>query len=471
MRARISATIAVIFFALLSPFQIPAANAVVADGVGVVTSNLLMYFDLANPSGMSNTTITSGSTTLNDLSGNGYNGTINQVSSQPTFNTGQGKYLNFTTSGGYVDLPDIASPSAWTGLTVSFYANWGSVDNFERIIDFGNGAGSSNILIGRDFNSNAIFLEVYEAGTTGGYCRSGPGNVNTNVSSGNGYISNNTWNHWTVTLGAGTCTWYKDGSQTNQVAYTRMPQAVTLLNNYIGKSNWADPAFEGGIADLAIYKAALNPTQVTQNYNAQTDITPPSVTGNLIESPENQISITTLSLGSGVIYSKLAGLDYSNLTISSSGVVSWLVNPNYEGPGSVTYGNFQYPINVRALDPNGNYVDFVLQVSVTNVIEPATLTAPALSATPYKGIAVTITVTPGGDGTSIPGKVTYLIAGKRIPACYKKTYTGTGNSTCIFDPALRGNQEISVTFTPTNTNFTAATSKKSFFIYKRSTTR
>lgn len=470
MRSRLSAVIAVLISAICIPFITPA-NAVVADGVGVVTSNLLMYYDLANPSGIASTSITSGTTLLNDLSGNGFNGTIWQSSSQPTFNSTQGNYLNFTNSGGYVDLPDIASGAIWSGLTISFYANWGAINNFERIIDFGNGSGSNNILIGRDGGSNAAFLEVYEAGTSGGYCRSGPGSVNANVSSGNGYLSANTWNHWTVTLGGGYCTWYKDGSQTNQVAYTRMPQAVTLVNNYIGKSNWNDPYFEGGIGDLAIYKAVLNSTQITQNYNAQTDITPPTVTGNMVASPENQMSVTTLSLGSGVIYTKLPGLDYSNLTISSSGVVSWLVNPNYEGSGSITYGNFQYPINVRAMDPNGNYVDFILQVSVTNVVEPAALTLPTLSATGYKGIALTITVTPSGDGTAIPGKVTYLLNGKRIPGCYKKSFTGTGNSTCTFEPSLRGSREISVTFTPTNTNFTAATSKKSFFFNKRITTR
>jgi hypothetical protein len=113
----------------------------------------------------------------------------------------------------------------------------------------------------------------------------------------------------------------------------------------------------------------------------------------------------------------------------------------------------------------------MLTINLQDLIENASITAPTLSSTPYKGIAVTITVTPTGDGTSIPGKVDFLIAGKRIPACYKKTYTGTGNSACSFEPSIRGNQEISVTFTPTNTNFTAANSKKSFFIYKRTTNR
>lgn len=453
MRARISATNAVLFLALFSPFTFPAADAAPVAGVGVISDNLVIYYDPANPSGVNGTSVY-------DLSGNSINSSMTKVSSYPQTSTSNGSNFNFNGSGGYIFGSSMSSSNFTAGLSMTFYANFGSqANNFERIMDFGSGSGLDNVLVGREGTGTNFFLEIYNNTTSGTYCRA------------TGAIDSG-WHFWAVTVGGGYCKIYKDSSTPiTTMAYSILPRNTTWANTYIGKSNWNDAAFEGQIGDFALYSKVLSSSEVAVNLAASTDVTPPSVTGNMIESPENQLSVTTLSLGTGVIYSKLAGLDYSNLTISSAGAVSWLVNPNYEGSGSITYGNFQYPINVRAMDPNGNFVDFVLQVSVTNVVEPSTLSAPSLSATPYKGIAVTITVTPGGDGTAIPGKVTYLIAGKRIPACYKKTYSGNGNSTCTFDPALRGSQEISVTFTPTNTNFTTSTSKKSFFIYKRSTTR
>lgn len=461
MRARISAPIAVLVFALLSPFQIPAARAAVSAGVGVAQSNLLMYFDAGNYSGFS-------APTLTDLSGNGNNATTATAGtgSTPTFNTANGKYLNFTgngnANGGYLSIPTFSSgPSDWSGVSVSMYVNIGATySNVERVFDFGNGSPSDNFWVGTG-DTGQMAMEVFNGTASSGWCRSA-----------NNAAVVNEWAHWTFIFDGTTCKVYKNNVLSNSVSYTYRPKAnINFTRNYLGKSNWAaDPYFEGSIADLAIYKSALTDSERTQNFNAQSDISAPSVSGNLLSSPENQLSVSTLNLETGATYTKLAGLDATKLDISSNGVVAFLSNPNYEARDSAN-STFQYQINVRAIDTAGNFVEFVLQVTVTDVVENASLSPPSLSATPYKGIAVTITVTPTGDGTSIPGKVTYLIAGKRIPGCYKKIYTGTGNSTCTFDPALRGSQEISVTFTPTNTNFTAATSKKSFFIYKRSTTR
>lgn len=123
------------------------------------------------------------------------------------------------------------------------------------------------------------------------------------------------------------------------------------------------------------------------------------------------------------------------------------------------------------MDPNGNYTDFYLQVSIANVSESSALSISTLSATPYKGVSVTITVTPSSDGTSIPGKINYLYAGKRIKNCYKKSYSGADNATCSWKPPMQGIREISVTFTPTNANYSAATVNKNLQVCKRTTAR
>ena len=454
MRARLLAIIATLLSSVIIPPSLPFAEAVPYSNVGVVTSGLKMYFDPDNPNGFSTSTV------LRDLSGNGFDGTLMKTGSSPDVQTSQGRYLGFDGGGGYIDLPDINSTSNWSGLTFTFYANFGGgAGNFERIFDFGNGASSNNIIVGREGTSGNVFIEIYRDGTSGGYCRSTANS-----------IGNSTWDHWAITMNGSTCAVYKNNSLNASQAYTYLPWARNLVNNYIGKSNWPDAAFEGGISNLAIYDRALTSSELTQNYNTQIDITAPGVYGNFLASPENQLSVSTLNLEAGATYIKLAGLDSAKLDISTGGTIAFLSNPNYEARDSAN-GTFQYQINVRAVDTSGNYIDFVLQVTLTDVQEIAALSAPSLSATPYKGVALTITVTPSGDGTSIPGKLTYTMAGKRIVGCYKKTYSGTGNSTCTWKPTAQGNREISVTFTPNNANFTSATSKKSFFIYKRTTTR
>lgn len=451
MRARISALIAVILISLASPLSITDSEAAVANSVGVTQSNLLMYFDLANPAGISGTSLT-------DLSGNFVASTLIQTSSQPSFNTNNGKHLSFNANGGYVDVPDIVSASNWSGLSVSFYANMGTRTTVERIFDFGNGSQANNIWVGMG-DLNDMVIEVWHDNASPGWCRSA-----------NGSVGANEWAHWAVVLDGATCKWYKNNTLSQSTNYTYLPWARTLTNNYLGKSNWNDPYFEGGIGDLAIYKSALSDSQRLQNYNAQTDITPPAISGNLLSSPENQLSVTTLNFEAGASYYRFDGYDSTKLNLSSNGVLTFASNPNFEAQDSY-YSNYQYRIDIRVVDANGNFIDTYVQVTLTNVLESASLTPPSIGSTPSKGISLTITVTPSGDGTALPGKVTYLFGGKRIPGCYKKSYAGSGNSTCTFEPSLRGFREVSVTFTPTNTNFSAATSKKTFFFNKRTNAR
>ena len=306
-------------------------------------------------------------------------------------------------------------------------------------------------------------IEVFHDTVSPGWCESADNSVGANE-----------WAQWTVVLDGTNCTWYKNDAFSRSTAYSYLPWAKTLTVNYIGDSNWGvDPSFEGGIGELEIYKAALNSTERTQNYNAQTDITALTMSGSSTSVNENQSSATNFgSNKANTTFSIIGGADSDKFDLAANGTLTFKSNyiPNYEAPID-SGGDRIYNVTVRGVDANGNYGDLAVTITINNVIEGTTLSTPTLSATPYKGVAITITVTPTGDGTSIPGKVNYLIGGKRIPACYKKAYSGTGNSTCTFDPALRGNQEISVIFTPTNTNFTGSTSKKSFFIYKRSTTR
>lgn len=449
MRTKILSSLGAIALLLSFQSQIPIVHAAVANNVGVAQSNLLMYFDLANPSGISGTSLT-------DLAGNFSAGTLMQTSSQPSLNTGNGKYLNFTGNGGYVDLPDITSASNWTGLSVSFYANMGTRTAVERIFDFGNGSQNNNIWVGMG-DGNDMVIEVWRDNATPGWCRSA-----------NGSVVANEWAQWTAVLDGSTCKWYKNNTLSQSTNYTYLPWAKTLTLNYLGKSNWNDPYFEGYLGELAIYKSALTDAERLQNYNAQTDITPPALSGSgYVNVNENQTAVASLTANEASTFSEYATGNYTLFSITSNGVVTLDSPANYESP--TVSNTLNYYFNVT--DLNGNSQVQMIIVTILDVQEGSSLSPPTLSGTPYKGLYLTISVTPSGDGSSLPGKITYLIDGKRIPSCYKKTYSGTGNSTCNWKPAIMGNREVSVTFTPTNTSFTSSSSKRAFWVYKRATNR
>ena len=441
---------------ILSTFaSISPAVAAASPGVGVSTNGLQFFYDVNNPIGINGNAI-------KDLSGNSRDGLITQVSSQPVKSTANGGHLSFTGSGGYATVGAYSFPT-YTGISVSFYANFGtSADNFERIIDFGNRDANNNLEVGRIGTSTDFFAEAWTGTSSPGWCRA------------NGSIDSN-WHFWVVTFNGTYCNIYKDNTQlVTNAAYNSLPTADTWNKMYIGKSNWADAAFEGGIAELAFYNRVIDSTERTTNFNAALDQTPPTVSGGTNSANENQDLATSISFNEfGSTLSIIGGNDYDKVSINSSGYVYFIPNPNYPNYESPTdYGSDRrYDFVVRVIDPSGNYTDYTTYVTIANVNENSALTAPTLSGTPTKGISVTITVTPSGDGTSLPGKISYLMAGKRIAGCYKKSYAGTGNATCSWKPATMGYREISVTFTPTDTSFTSASSKKTFWIYKRTTLR
>ena len=450
-RVRVLAAISLVASLLVVP-AFPA-KAVVSTGVGIVTNGLVLYYDPANPDAYNGAK-------LRDLSGNGYDATFYKTGSWPGQETAWGKYLGFDGAGGYLDIDSNLSSITWPGLTVTFYANFGGgAGNFERIIDFGNGAQVDNIIVGRRGTEANIFAEVFQGSASSGHCMGAANSIGVG-----------TWDYWSITFNGTTCTIYKNNSYSGSLSYPRLPNTAVRNNAYVGKSNWADAAFEGGISDLAVYNRVLNSSELTQNYNAGIDITAPSLTTNYVNMAENQTSTGYIAVSESSYFVNQPGGDDTKFSISSNGILTFSEAPSYESPRDSDQNN-TYWRYVRLIDYNGNYTDTWYQVTVTNVVEPTYLTAPALSATPYKGVKVTITVTPSGDTSSIPGKITFLIAGKRIPGCYKMSYSGTGNASCLFDPSIQGFREISVTYTPTNTSFTPSSSKKTFWIYKRATTR
>ena len=147
-------------------------------------------------------------------------------------------------------------------FTIQSWVYVTAVLNWNRIIDFGNGAGSNNILLSNTYGGT---------GKPGLYVE---GTQFQSTYPGSSTVLLNAWHQicatFEYTSGAnGTATIYVDGVAHGSGTVPK-PVNITRTLCYIGKSNWGnppDPNMQGGIGALQIYDGYLNATEMLSNYN------------------------------------------------------------------------------------------------------------------------------------------------------------------------------------------------------------
>jgi hypothetical protein len=122
----------------------------------------------------------------------------------------------------------------------------------------------------------------------------------------------------------------------------------------------------------------------------------------------------------------------------------------------------------RWIDQAGNEMAAISTRTITNNSSAAisvTLTIPAIVS---KGVSITTTAL-----VSVAGRVTFTIAGKRIPGCINRIASGATpiTVTCVFKPALTARQVIRATLVPTIGAYPTTIASEERFILKRTTTR
>jgi RHS repeat-associated protein len=166
---------------------------------------------------------------------------------------------NFDSGDGqYVDIPDGYSDFT-PGLTIEAWANPVGAENFERILDFGNGGPMDNVILSRRGTTNDVGFYVYRGTTLVGQ-----------VFGPNALIAGQ-WQHIVATMSsAGAVTIYRNGVSI-ATGTTQVPNVVTRTGNFIGKSGWsASPTyFHGRLDEVGIYNKALSAAQVAAHYNAR----------------------------------------------------------------------------------------------------------------------------------------------------------------------------------------------------------
>jgi hypothetical protein len=172
-----------------------------------------------------------------------------------TWTTGQiNGALSFDGSNDYVTIGD-KSDLELQAFTLSF---WAKLNNPLGSLQGG-------IAKGYIFGSATEFS--YTLDFSGGNARAGITNTSDASFGITGQIVNSDWHMWSMTVGGGTITLYKDGSDVNSTGYTGTIDYTKSHNNFmIGARDNGSYSFNGKIDDVRFYNKALSAWEIWQLY-------------------------------------------------------------------------------------------------------------------------------------------------------------------------------------------------------------
>jgi fibronectin type 3 domain-containing protein/regulation of enolase protein 1 (concanavalin A-like superfamily) len=220
----------------------------------------------------------SSGTTAADTSGLGYNGTL---VNGPVFSTGTvGNAVNLDGTNDHVTLPS-GVVSGMTAFTASVWVKPDTVTNWARVFDFGTGINVYMFLAPQNPGNGKVRFAI----TTTGW----PGEQKID---GQSALAAGIWSHVVVTWSGNTGILYVNGVEVGRnSAMTLNPSSLgTTTQNYLGRSQFADPYFDGLIDDFRIYTRALSPTEIANQTLAQMP-DPATVTGLTATAGDTQVSL------------------------------------------------------------------------------------------------------------------------------------------------------------------------------------
>ena len=186
---------------------------------------------------------------LSDVIGgaNLYGGTNYAYTYDRFCNVNQAVYLN----SGYFQVP---SGVYFSGdFTITAWINLKSLQQYSRIIDFGNGAPSDNVLLAMDSTGSILYQGICQ-GTS---CIA----LTSSLS-----FSLNQWYHVAFVLNGTIGYIYSNGIQVS-TGTLNLPNIINRTSNYIGKSNsGSNPNAYAIYDDLRIYQGAMTAAQVLSDY-------------------------------------------------------------------------------------------------------------------------------------------------------------------------------------------------------------
>jgi enterochelin esterase-like enzyme/fibronectin type 3 domain-containing protein len=152
----------------------------------------------------------------------------------------------------YVSLP-AGIVSSLSNCTVMAWVNLASASGWSRIFDFGNDTNTYIFLTPQNGSSGTVQFAL----TTGG------GGAEQQIN-GNSTLSTGALHQLAVTLNSGTGILYVDGAAagTNSGMTINPSSMGSTVNNYLGKSQYADPYLDGSLDEFRIYNVALSSAEI-----------------------------------------------------------------------------------------------------------------------------------------------------------------------------------------------------------------
>lgn len=204
------------------------------------TASIAAKYDFDNVNG----------TKILDSSGNGNDATL--VGGTKVVTGKSGNAVDLDGNDGYVQLPDDIVKNL-TDFTVTAWVHMDNSKDYQRIFDFGSGTTKNMYLTSSGRNDGAVGLSFAINGGSGEQV----------VQKGSD-IATGKWVHVAVVMSGSTCTLYENGQKVGEnTKMTINPSSIGSTNkDWIGKSQYGDPNFDGQIDDFCIYKRALAANEI-----------------------------------------------------------------------------------------------------------------------------------------------------------------------------------------------------------------
>lgn len=241
----------------------------------------------------------------------------------------------------YVTLP--AGIANQDEITIATWVLWGGGNQWQRIFDFGNGTGENMFLTPRS-GGNTLRFSINKSGVPSQELNAPQ-------------LPTGVWTHVAVTLSGGTGKLYVNGVPADTQAVTIKPGDLLASTNFLGKSQWPDPLFNGRLDEFSVFNHALDDAEISALYAGSL----PAFYSDPFNKPDAPVdgeyidSISGSASGASVTYSKAGGPKW--LTVEPDGRISGV-------PSSSDAGINRFI--VRATDASG-----IADDATMNIVVPA----------------------------------------------------------------------------------------------------
>ncbi|MBD2483425.1 LamG-like jellyroll fold domain-containing protein [Planktothrix sp. FACHB-1365] len=165
--------------------------------------------------------------------------------------------LSFDGKDDYVSIPTMNVDYS-QGFTVEAWVLYHSFENSERVIDFGNGQDSNNIVFHTKGTARKLYLVVAHNSVQQGIESEEVLETEVEV-----------WIHVAATIDkSGNATLYKNG-QVVKTGRVNLPLNVNRSLNYIAKSNWGSSFFHGCMTELRVWNIARSAAEIQASKNSR----------------------------------------------------------------------------------------------------------------------------------------------------------------------------------------------------------